>query len=95
MNPYLPPEVKQQLVKLKQFVKESVGKQQNLAYLTGDDDTYCSKVLNGYRFLNPERKQIWSSVLNCSPADFPNPPTFKKNDEVCPYFEFSGDGSGA
>ena len=92
---FLPEQVAEKLKKLRLLILERFESQGNFALVTGVSEDFVSRVLNGRRYLKREENELWADVLKTNLAAFPDPPTFKKNNEVCPYLGNCRAGSGA
>ena len=73
MNPSLPDFIVSQLRIIRDKTIEKKGCQANLAFNVGRHHSYVSEVMNGYRFLDEEEREIWAKELDLKPEDFPTP----------------------
>lgn len=55
--------------KLKLRIIERYGSQTRFAYENGENEALVSKVIHGWRELDPERQIIWAKALKSTPAE--------------------------
>jgi transcriptional regulator with XRE-family HTH domain len=51
--------------KLKAKIVEHFGTQRLFAFKMQTDSSFVSKVVRGYRILDPERQALWAEALGC------------------------------
>ena len=56
-------------LKLKGRIYGTFGNQIIFAYKMGEDPSYVSKVINGWRTPGPEKKELWAKALGCEIND--------------------------
>jgi hypothetical protein len=55
--------------KLKLKIIENYGSQVKFAYENGENEALVSKVIHGWRELDPERQIVWAEALHSTPAE--------------------------
>ena len=74
------------LKKLRLVILEQFETQANFALVTGVQEDFVSRVLNGRRQLKADEKELWATALKCDYSLFPDPPVFKKSGVVVPNY---------
>lgn len=83
---FLPEDVTTKLKKLRVMILARFETQDNFALVAGVQEDFVSRVLNGRRYLKPEEKELWANTIKCDYSLFPDPPTFRRNTDVCPNY---------
>lgn len=83
---FLPGGAAEKLRNLRLLIIQRFDSQANFAFLIGEQEALVSRVLNGRRYLKREEKELWGRVLKTDLSAFPDPPTFRRNDDVCPIY---------
>jgi hypothetical protein len=89
---FLPEEVAGKLRNLRLLIVQRFDSQANFALVIGEQEAFVSRVLNGRRYLKPAEKELWAQVLKTDLSVFPDPPSFRRNDDVCPNYSPGGTG---
>jgi hypothetical protein len=55
--------------KLKLKIIEKYGSQVRFAFENNENEALVSKVINGWRVLDPKRQNSWAKALGCKPKD--------------------------
>ena len=62
----------------------------NFALVIGEPEALISRVLNGRRYLRPHERELWAQILGTDLSIFPDPPNFRRNNDIVPNYSPGG-----